>query len=196
MPDSERRSYFRVDDEIGLTLTPLEGASYGDGALDDHRHVLQEQVHAGLEVQLRQALADVRTKHAEVAHVLDILNQKVNLIYNNEVADQFTPIVKPANLSACGIALPWPEPLKIGTQVQLHLFLLPMHQLVKTDAQVVAVDKNEHGDEMDPYVVRLDFVGISSMYQEMLIQHVVQRQSVHLRKRSGLDEGENEDADV
>ena len=196
MPDRERRRFFRVDDEIGFTLTSLDDASYGDGALDEHRHVLKEQVHAGLEIQLRQALADVRSKHADVAHVLDIINQKVNLIYNHEVADQYTPMVKPANLSACGIALPWSEPLEIGSQVLLHLFLLPMHDLVKTEAQVVAVDKNIHEDINDPYILRLDFVGISSMYQEMLIQHVVQRQSVHLRRRSGLDSGENEDADV
>lgn len=193
MTGSERRRYFRIDDELGLTLAVIEPESglVGEGAADDHRHLLQDQLQAGLEVQLRQALLDIRSKYADLAHVLDILNQKINLVYNNEVADQHTPLMKSVSLSACGIAVPWPIPLKIGTNVLLHLFLPPLHHLVKTEAQVVGVDKNADENESDPYILRMDFVSMSDAYQEVLIQHVVQRQSLHLRKRSGLDVSED-----
>jgi len=193
MTDKERRRYFRVDDEVALTLVKLS-EDYGGETVDNGSGELNEQVHASLEIQLRQALADVRVKSPDIAHTLDLINQKINLIHNHEVASHLTPVVKPVSLSACGIAFTWPESIAVGEKVLLHLFLLPMHHLVKTEAQVVAVESNPDTQSPEPFILRLDFVGITPMYQEMLIQHVVQRQSVHLRRRSGLDSGEEDDA--
>ena len=192
MTNQERRRYFRVDDEVALTLVALS-EDYGGETVDKSAE-LNEQVHASLEIQLRQALADVRIKSPDIAHALDLINQKINLIHNHEVASDLTPVVKPVSLSACGIAFTWHESIGVGEQVLLHLFLLPMHHLVKTEAQVVALEPNPDPQSSEPFILRLDFVGITPMYQEMLIQHVVQRQSVHLRRRSGLDSSEEDDA--
>lgn len=192
MTNQERRRYFRVDDEVALTLVALS-EDYGGETVDKSAE-LNEQVHASLEIQLRQALADVRIKSPDIAHALDLINQKINLIHNHEVASDLTPVVKPVSLSACGIAFRWHESIGVGEQVLLHLFLLPMHHLVKTEAQVVALEPNPDPQSSEPFILRLDFVGITPMYQEMLIQHVVQRQSVHLRRRSGLDSSEEDDA--
>lgn len=193
MNDKERRRYFRVDDEVALTLVPLS-EEYGGETVDEPAGDLQEQVHASLEIQLRQALADLRGKSPDVAHTLDLLNQKINLMHSQDVAHHLAPVVKPVSLSACGIAFTWKESMKVGDQVLLHIFLMPMHHLVKTEAQVVGVEANPDTASADPFILRLDFVSVTPMYQEMLIQHVVQRQSVHLRRRSGLDSGEEDDA--
>jgi len=186
MSHQERRRYFRVDDEVAMTLTPML-EEYGGDNVREAAQDMQEQVLASLEIQLRQTLADIRSKLPEVAHGLDLINQKINLIHNHDAAQQHTPQVKPVSLSACGIAFTWPEAFAVGTRVQLHLFLLPMHHLVKTEAQVVGVEANEDVDDGEPFILRLDFVSMTGMYQEILIQHVVQRQTVHLRRRSGLD---------
>ncbi len=186
MNSQERRRYFRVDDEVALTLTPLL-EEYGGHDVHDDAQEMQEQVHASLEIQLRQALADVRSKLPDVAHALDLLNQKINLIHNHDAAQQYTPQLKPVSLSACGIAFTWSESFAVGAKLQLHIFLLPMHHLVKTEAQVVGVESNPDDEEGEPFILRLDFVNMTAMYQEILIQHVVQRQTVHLRRRSGLD---------
>lgn len=196
MSDQERRRYFRVDDEVALTLVPLTEEYGGDNVkTDDREHDLHEQVHASLEIQLRQTLGDIRSKSPEIAHAMDLINQKINLIHNHDVASHLTPVVKPASLSACGIAFTWAEAIEIGRQVVLHLFLLPMHHLVKTEAQVVAIEPNHDPQSTEPHILRLDFINLTPMYQEMLIQHVVQRQSVHLRRRSGLDSGDEDGAE-
>jgi hypothetical protein len=65
------------------------------------------------------------------------------------------------------------------------MYLQPNHELIRTEAHVAAVTRNDSDgvDPNDAYVVRLDFDNIQKNYQEFLIQHVVQRQGYQLRKK-------------
>ena len=91
-------------------------------------------------------------------------------------------------MSACGIAFTWHEALPINQQLMLDLYLQPNHELVRTEAHVAAVMDNVSPEtrQNEPFILRLDFDNIQTSYQEVLIQHVVQRQSYQLRKK--LDE--------
>lgn len=187
MTEEERRRFFRIDDEVALHFAPI-GEEYGGDNISQDQPILNQEFHVSLEVQIRQAMAEVRAQSPKMALVLDLLNQKINLLRSYESLGIDEPVLKMANLSACGIAFTWTESMPINQQLMLNLYLQPNHELIKTECHVAAVMDNLNPDtrQSEPYIVRLDFDNIHPSYQEVLIQHVVQRQSYQLRKK--LDE--------
>lgn len=177
--EEERRRYFRIDDEVAISFTLLADENEAD------QDSMNQEFHMSLEVQIRHAMVDIRSQSPKVAQVLDLMNQKINLLRSVENTDGSAPVLKGANLSACGVAFPWHEQLPINQQLMVNLYLQPNHELIRTEAHVAAVTQNDEPDSMqdDPYVVRLDFDNIQKNYQEVLIQHVVQRQGYQLRKK-------------
>ncbi len=187
MNDEERRRYFRINDEVAMNFTLLDGNFEGDIG-DHHALGLNQEFHISLEVQIRQAMMEVRAQNPKMAIILDLLNQKINLLRTEEELFDSNPVLKPANISACGISFGWHENLPVNQLVMLSLYLQPKHDLVRTQAHVAAVNANTDGDsnQSEPYIVHLDFDNIHHAYQELLIQHIVQRQGSQLRKK--LDE--------
>ena len=187
MTEAERRRFFRIDDEVAIHFTPMD-EGYGGESIDVHPPTLNHEFHLSLEGQIRQAMVEVRSLSPKVAQVLDLLNQKINLLRAVENLGVDQPVLKQANLSACGIAFTWHEALPINQQLMLDLYLQPNHELVRTEAHVAAVMDNVSPEtrQNEPFILRLDFDNIQTSYQEVLIQHVVQRQSYQLRKK--LDE--------
>jgi hypothetical protein len=179
MIEDERRRYFRIIDEVALSFTLLTDETQGDA--ED----LNQEFHMSLEIQIRHAMADLRSQSSKVAHVLDLINQKINLLRSAEEKDGSAPIFKDANLSACGVAFTWHENLPINQQLIVNLYLQPNHELIRTEAHVAGVTINQDAGALpeESYIVRLDFDNIKKNYQELLIQHVVQRQGHQLRKK-------------
>ncbi len=187
MNNEERRRYFRINDEVAMNFIMLDGNF--DGDINDHHALgLNQEFHISLEVQIRQAMMEVRVQNPKMAVILDLLNQKINLLRSEEQLFESNPILKPANISACGISFRWHESLPVNQLVMLSLYLQPKHDLVRTQAHVAAVNINpdNHASQSEPYIVHLDFDNIHCAYQELLIQHIVQRQGSQLRKK--LDE--------
>lgn len=184
----ERRRYFRIDDDIALSFTLMDDLQKVE---PDHQQMDDDtqEYHMSLEVQLRHAMVDVRAQSPKLAHVLDLMNQKINLLRSSENLHESHPTMKSANISACGMAFTWSEKLKLNQALMLNLYLQPHHELVRTKAYVAGVDANPDAtDEQDAYVIRLDFVEMNKAYQEALIQHVVQRQGRQLRQRRDDEE--------
>ena len=184
MTDEERRRYFRIDDEVAMSFT-LINEEYGGESSHEDTVNLNQEFHVSLEIQIRQAMAEVRAQSPKVAHLLDLLNQKMNLLRSSEQQAEAEPRLMPANISACGISFTWHQPLNVNQLVNLSLYLQPRHDLIRTEAHVAAVNDNPDPQthEAEPYVIHLDFHNIHNAYQELLIQHVVQRQGHQLRKK-------------
>ena len=184
MTDEERRRYFRINDEVAMTFS-LINDEYGGENNQLESGDLNQEFHVSLEMQIRQAMGEVRSQSPKVAHLLDLLNQKMNLLRSNDQMAAAEPILKSANISACGISFSWHEKLSINQLVNLSIYLQPRHELIRTEAHVAAVNENlkSPSNESEPYLIHLDFHNIHSAYQELLIQHVVQRQGYQLRKK-------------
>ncbi|WP_396588481.1 hypothetical protein [Bermanella sp. R86510] len=182
----ERRRYFRIDDDVALSFTLID--SDDDVDLDVVQEDDHQEFHMSLEVQLRHAMVEVRTQHPKLAHVLDLMNQKINLLRTSETFSENQPFFKRANISACGMAFTWHKPLPVNQLLMLNLYLQPHHELVRTVAHVATASPNPSAppNSNEAYILRLDFQDIHSAYQEILIQHVVQRQGRQLRQK--LDE--------
>ena len=182
----ERRRFFRIDDEIAISFHALGEEYGGEDNVDSHEFVgLQQEFHVSLEVQIRQAMVDVRAQYPKLVPLLDLMNQKINLLHASEALVEDAPVLRKANLSACGVAFTWGENLAINQQLMVNLYLQPNHELVRSTAHVAGVDSNPDypAQSDEPYIVRLDFDDMHNAFQEVLIQHVVQRQGRQLRKK-------------
>lgn len=185
----ERRRFFRIDDEVAISFHSLD-EEYGGEDNDAYAEVneMQQELHVSIEVQIRQAMVDVRAQYPKLAPLLDLMNQKINLLHAGESVVEDAPILKKANLSACGVAFTWGEALPINQALMVNMYLQPNHELVRSSAHVAGVDPNPDypANSDEAHIVRLDFDEMHHAFQEVLIQHVVQRQGHQLRKR--LDE--------
>ncbi|GAA6136009.1 hypothetical protein NBRC116188_27990 [Oceaniserpentilla sp. 4NH20-0058] len=182
----ERRRFFRIDDEVALSFHLIDDEYGGEDSDDLHTmQDMQQEFHVSLEVQIRQAMVDVRSQYPKLAPLLDLMNQKINLLHANEALVEEAPVLKKANLSACGIAFTWGDKLPINQTLMVNIYLQPNHELVRAEAHVAAVDNNpDHPTQSEEaYIVRLDFNEMHQAFQEVLIQHVVQRQGHQLRKK-------------
>jgi hypothetical protein len=185
----ERRRFFRIDDEVAISFHSPDDGYGGDDIAGINE--MQQEFHVSLEVQIRQAMVDVRAQYPKLAPLLDLMNQKINLLNASESLVEDAPVLRKANLSACGVAFTWGEKMPINQQLIVNIYLQPSHELVRSSAHVAGVDINPDypAESEEPHIVRLDFDEMHDAYQEVLIQHVVQRQGFQLRKR--LDDQTN-----
>ena len=182
LTQEERRRFFRIDDEMAVFFIQIEG--------DVKEHELEamdvnQEYHLTLEMKIRQAMVEVRSASPKIAQVLDLMNQKINLLRASEELLHSEPVLKKVNISACGVAFSWHEDIPVKQKIMLSLYLQPNHELIRTPAHVVGVVANEDEETAaeEPYLLRIDFEDINHSLQEVLIQHVVQRQAYQLRKR-------------
>ncbi len=185
MSEEERRRFFRINDDVAMNFSLIDDDFSGDIIAQDTQELNQE-FHVSLEMQIRQAMMEVRAENPKMAVILDLLNQKINLLRSDERFSEQNTVLKPASISACGISFSWPESIEINQLVMLNLYLQPKHDLVRTQAHVAAVNQNMNvnNNQREPYIIHLDFDNMHSAYQELLIQHIVQRQGYQLRKKA------------
>ena len=103
----ERRRFFRIDDEIAISFHALDEEYGGEDNLDASEFVdLQQEFHVSLEVQIRQSMVDVRAQYPKLVPLLDLMNQKINLLHAREALVTDAPVIRKDHLSACGVAFP------------------------------------------------------------------------------------------
>ncbi|MGR6872309.1 hypothetical protein ACU6U9_08385 [Pseudomonas sp. HK3] len=182
----ERRRFFRIDDEVAICFHALDEEYGGDNNVNTNElEDMHQEFHVSLEVQIRQAMVDVRAQYPKLAPLLDLMNQKINLLHASDASAEDSPVLRKANLSACGVAFTWGETLAINQQLMVSIYLQPNHELIRSTAHVAGIDPNpDYPDtSAEPHIVRLDFDDMHNAFQEVLIQHVVQRQGYQLRKK-------------
>lgn len=183
MGTKERRRFFRIDDEVGLSVYEMSDEGYGGKTIDESEQQIEHQL--ALERKIRQSLAALRPSAPQVAQALELLNQKINLLRHDADTAGLSYALTRVNLSACGIAFNHEREYPIGTQLMLNIFLQPQHSLIRVQGYVASVQTGN--DLAEPFYTRVDFVGLHNEYQEQLIQHLVQRQGQLLRQKMDAD---------
>lgn len=178
--ESERRRYFRVTDLVGLRYRFLsEGET--DLAVQAQPTSLKSLL-SQIEHQIATDLTVIKNSHPEIHNILDLFNQKINLAFGHGLAtgekedlEQSTSACQ-VNLSACGIAFPADHSAVLNQHVHLELTLYPSNTRMQLLAAVIASDPLSESIEGKSWMIRADFVNLSEMDQEMLVQHVIKRQ--------------------
>ncbi len=187
--NQERRRYFRVTDLVGLRcqfLSQDEQALAIQAKPSSLKDLLKQ-----IDNEVMANLAIIQSSQPEVYRLLDLLNQKINLALgadNNKEEDlDTTSNICSVNLSACGLAFPSDKPATLNQYISLELTLYPNNIRLTLLAAAIACDRYEEESERNKYIIRADFVDISDANQEVLVQHVIKRQSMQLKQQRAED---------
>ena len=191
----ERREFFRIDDAIALSFQMVAPGSLPkklerqEKGLDSEFTIMSNL--SVISQEMSGVLRKIEGKSPDIAHYLKSLDQKIDLLgkafltWTNEMADQPASAV---NLSASGMAFNAPEPIELGTLLELKI-LLPFFTGLILYAEVVACENlSSEEDEETIYQTRVNFLHLRERDRDVLIRHVLQRQSEYLRKQRAEQE--------
>ncbi len=183
--NQERRRYFRITDQVSITYCVLGG---GDTAVTGMNLSTPTTLFIQLENQINASLETLKMVQPQVHELFALFNRKINLAFSLDetltepVAEQ-QKRSQQVNISACGIAFPTNEQLQVNDRILLDMTLFPSNIGLKLVAVVIACDVLHEPVGEDGFIVRADFEGISSSEQEVLVQHVIKRQTQQLKER-------------
>lgn len=175
---SERRSYYRIDDTIGLSYKQLNAADSNSTVDPSHKEMPLTALLAEVDREFNQATNLLWQESPLVAQALGLLNKKLsmvaalNLSENPTSIDCYENIM--VNISGCGMAFDSPSAIEPFTQLAMTIVLKPANSRLEMLATVVECTPiNQTGE--DTHRVRVQFLE-NGKAQEELIQHIVQRQ--------------------
>ncbi len=179
---NERRRFFRITDRLGITYKVIPADTHTNGNTlpgVDIFDLLTET-----DAKINRLLLEVAEESPKVAALVSAFNQKLERITNQmmletRLVERIAHRVQEVNISACGLAFSHDEPLPAGTLLALELHLLPKPDRVVAQGILVDCRPLEDGS----FYWRIDFADISPPQQELLIQHMLQRQRQLLRER-------------
>ncbi len=186
----ERRQYFRINDSMGITYRLLgkEEAKVFTKEVRSHQGAIDYA--ANFDNRIHTLLDACKVQSPIAAELLGLLNKKLNFIVSQMDIDSSLPKTEPysvreVNVSACGMGFANSEMLKVGQILQLDIVVLPAELTIVTLAEVVACELREPEEVVDDnyYFLRLSFPDISQTDQELLIQHIVKKQSAQLLQK-------------
>ena len=183
----ERRRYFRIDETLQLTVHLLSEEELESGELP----VPEEQVGdllGNIDKQIQGIIDAARIQAPAIANLAELINRKLNMVITaldltSNISERISYSTQQVNLSACGIAFRTPDSLNVSDQVWLGLLLEPEDLELKLIARVISCEEIAGDSPAKEYMLRLNFHGISNVDQEILIQHIIRRQGLELKRQ-------------
>jgi hypothetical protein len=186
---TERRRYFRIEDRALIKYRVV-----AEAALEDERRFIfldeikSANLHAalmGLELKLQDQLDVLRSRDKAVAEALELINRKTTLLERvvalessgDSAIDYREHEPTRVSLSGGGIGLEAPAPLDVDTCLAIDLVLLPSNHSMRVLGRVVDC----RGTAADGYAIAVEFEDIREQDRDVLIQHIVRKQSAVLR---------------
>jgi len=184
--NTERRSYYRIDDVIGLSYAKLDAS---DSAQADNHGTLGmplTSLFAEIDREFNQATNTLFHENPTIAQALGLLNRKISLIAAHSLREQDYTVESyeemMVSISGCGLAFGSNEELPVKTRLSLALTLKPADIRVDFTGEVVACEQQGASAEA-PYWVRVGLDSNNPAAQEQLIQHIVQKQCAQIEPR-------------
>ncbi len=194
MKATERRRYFRVDDEMILAWCELEKAEFekrtkqfsqGEQSFPD-----PTRMYLMLEADIGALIEIIEPRTPQIAQALRLINRKVNLLSKGPLmkAQQYSILdesPQAVNISACGMAFMAEKQIKKGADLQIELVLVPENIYIMCYGTVINCEKSikEAHDKDKPYRVNVDFSAIREEDRERLITHIMQKEIAGLQNR-------------
>ncbi len=180
---SDRRRFFRINDNVGVNYRCLK-----ESELDQHIEALANpgdslSLIADCNKQIESLLSQLVIKEPLIAELMGAMNKKVNCVIQQlELETQLTQSlahkIQEVNISACGMALTTEQSLQGGQVLDLELMLLPGRYLLHCHGVVIDTTACNDGEG---FHTRVEFSGMCSEDQELLIQHIVKRQGALIK---------------
>jgi len=187
--NSERRRFFRINDTVSMSyrLIDQETASQGlrsglnavnsDFSLAATLDVLSQEA-----LRVMQRLEKQSPEYLELFRILDAkvtaIAQAIMFVGSNVNAQNCQDV----NLSASGLAFQQQEPLTLGQDLAIEIYLPSTLALILMYGRVVNCRASQAQDNAaENYLISVEFTHIKEEDQELLIKHVVRTQWQQLR---------------
>ncbi|WP_053980524.1 hypothetical protein [Marinagarivorans algicola] len=192
----ERRRYFRINDTVKLSYCIVHPP--GATQTDDSYDLMTEQ-----NKRIDMLIEHQKNNHPEIVELIALLNQKIERLCQIDTSSHTTlaHYARNVNISACGLAFTEHYCAAVGTQLQLFL-VLDDHKKLELEGLVIdckmtsntreiashtlpsnTANNTQANSDNKHYEWRVDFLHLSPSNQELLIQHIVRRQSTLLAEK-------------
>lgn len=194
--NSERRNYFRVDDEVILQYRQvLEDAARAssrseEGAPADGFNLGSR--FAALSQGLIPLMRTIKSESATTARYLAAIDKKLDILaqvlLKQELAEADN-LIRKVNLGAGGIAFISKNLLETGSFLELRMILLPEMIGLTIFGQVVVSGLCESDSPGLQYRTAVEFVELHESDRDLIVSHVRRREQEVLRKERGYRRG-------
>ena len=192
----DRRNYFRIDDTVRMSLRRVQPEEL-EARLDRLEHDLAGNFTvlsslAAITAQMTSGLRRIENRDSDLAAYLRAIDQKIEVIGRAFIATEPELVAEaavPVNLSAGGMCAGVEEHYGPGTDIEIRMLLFPSFTGLMIYGTVVECAPAEVDHPSDRYqeVARIEFTHIREQDRELLIRHLLRRQSDQLRDRQERD---------
>lgn len=186
--DSERREYFRIDDDVYLEYKTIDDNEFNDAPatlanLNNSSFKLSAEF-ATLNNSIHPLLNNIKQMHPDIGEYLEFINHKIDslnqLLLEKESSFDEDKVIK-ANLSASGICFESDKPFEIATPLKLEIVLLPEKVGLLIFGRVVAIKEIKASEKKH---ISIHFDHIRPEDRELMIKHNLNKQMADLRDKN------------
>jgi hypothetical protein len=191
--EENRRSYFRIDDQLQLSFEPITPGELGARELAVMQgsvgFMVTSELHA-LRQESAPLLRQIGGHSPDIASYLEAMERRIELLARFlavQTSDLIRQPVRDVSLSAGGISFYDAQPLAPTSHVELRLLLGSSHLCLTAIAEVMSCDgpAPDTGPE-GQYLLRMEFRRIREQDRNLITRHILGRQGEQLRQRRGL----------
>jgi len=200
----ENRQSFRISESVYLKYDKLTDDEFRGGI---EHHNIRLGVNDGaqsqlldIDARLSEALYLLNAEHGALGRCMTLINDKINVAISGipSLRESKTNLAnlppQACDVGADGMVFSSSEPLKVGDQLHLRFLLSSDSRYVESFCRVVRLtDPPATGSPQLKYGIAVEFVNLPSAQREILIQHMLSRESQTLRmRRLELDSSESQ----
>lgn len=193
---AERRNFFRVDDTVRLSLSRVSAEEL-QTKLERLDHDLAGDFTvmsslAAITAQMTVGLHRIENRDPDLAAYLRAIDQKIEVIGRAFIAQEPELAAEkalPVNLSAGGMSVGVDELFQPGTLLEIRMLLFPSFTGLLIFGTVIEGNAAVSTAEQDDFqhLARIEFTHIREQDRELLIRHLLRRQSAQLRDQNQED---------
>lgn len=180
MQDADRREYYRIEDQVALSIVPLgsdnETAQPSYAALFNLLGELSL-----LDFEAQHLLRQVSDHDRLMGNLLRVMNRRIDLIGQamaQNLAAEFGELQQ-VTLSEGGISFQHAQAVPPDTLIGLRLLLMPNGLGLQLKARVVHCEEHPEGG----YQLGAEFEALTDAQRQLLARHILQKQA-HARRQA------------
>jgi len=183
---SERREFFRIKDEVILSMTKIDSHHNLNNLKNNHTSFLLGSAISALDLEAQAVFNRIKRSNPEVSQYFEVINKKINLISDhllNTSPDNADQRKSEVDLSASGIAIEsTDEKFQTNDNILIKLLLLPERKGIICVGKVIRIKTIN-----DRRTLCIDFSEISEPDRELIVKHTISRQLEQARNKHDHD---------
>jgi len=182
--DNERREYYRLDETLMMNYSIIAtGTQDNDEELANQQAMTLIHEFSTMTQQIKMSLGRMNNRSPEITSCFKILDAKINLLAQTVLyQDKSNSLIRnKANISAGGMSFSVNKDIPANTELMLQLVLPPELNIINVRAKVITCNKKE--SENLPYIVSTKFIETNDVTEDIIVRHIMHRQSDQLRAK-------------